>query len=156
MSKDARAVAQQILKECRDAGDPAVTPMQLLKLVYIAHGYMLAKHGVPLIDEPVQAWQYGPVVRSVYQAVRDFRSAPVTCVPNAPTVQFDQSEMAIMKEVARIYGRASGIALSSATHQPGTPWSVTWNNQGQNAVISNDMIEGFYRWILSQPSHSML
>lgn len=156
MSRDARAVAQQILNECRAAGDPAVTPMQLLKLVYIAHGYMLAKHGVPLINESVEAWQYGPVVRSVYQAVRDFRSSPVTHVPCAPQVVFDQNEQAVMQEVARIYGRADGITLSTATHQPGTPWSVTWNNHGQNAVISNDMIEGFYRWILSQPTHSML
>lgn len=156
MSTDARAVAQQLLNECRAAGDQAVTPMQLLKLVYIAHGYMLGKHGVPLINEPVQAWQYGPVVRSVYQAVRDFRSSPVTHVPYAPPASFDQNEIAVMKEVARIYGRADGVTLSAATHQPGTPWSVTWNNQGQNAVISNDMIEGFYRWILSQPTHSTL
>ncbi|MFU2326828.1 Panacea domain-containing protein [Pseudomonas sp. NFX98] len=155
MSRDARAVAQRILNECREAGDPAVTPMQLLKLVYIAHGYMLARHGVPLINEPVEAWQYGPVVRSVYQAVRDFRSSPVTSVP-APPVMFDQNELAVMKDVARIYGRADGVTLSAATHQPGTPWSVTWNNQGKNAVISNDMIEGFYRWILAQPTHSML
>lgn len=156
MSRDARAVAQRILEECRAAGDPAVTPMQLLKLVYIAQGYMLAKHGVPLIKEPVEAWQYGPVVRSVYQAVRDFRSSPVPYVPYAPAENFDPNEQGIMKEVAQIYGRADGVTLSSATHQTGTPWSVTWNNNGKNAVISNDMIESFYRWILSQPSHSML
>ncbi|WP_195842061.1 Panacea domain-containing protein [Pseudomonas mandelii] len=130
--------------------------MQLLKLVYIAHGYMLAKHGVPLISEPVQAWQYGPVVPSVYQAVRGFRSSPVTHVPFAPMENFDPNEQAVMKEVAATYGRADGVTLSAATHQPGTPWSVTWSNQGQNAVISNDMIESFYSWILAQPSHSML
>jgi uncharacterized phage-associated protein len=104
----------------------------------------------------VEAWQYGPVVRSVYQAVRDFRSAPVSQVPNAPLEFFNPEEEAIMKEVAGIYGRADGVTLSAATHQAGTPWSVTWNNQGKNAVISNDMIESFYRWILAQPSHSML
>jgi uncharacterized phage-associated protein len=156
MSKDARAVAQQLLNECRAAGDPAVTPMQLLKLVYIAHGYMLGRHGVPLIGEPVEAWQYGPVVRSVYQSVRDFRSSPVLHVPFAPPAMFDATEQSVIKDVARIYGRADGVTLSAATHQPGTPWSVTWSNQGKNAVISNDMIEGFYRWLLSQPTHSML
>lgn len=156
MSRDARAVAQQLLNECRAAGDPAVTPMQLLKLVYIAHGYMLGRHGVPLISEPVEAWQYGPVVRSVYQSVRDFRSSPVLHVPFAPPIMFNPNEQGVIKDVARIYGRADGVTLSAATHQPGTPWSVTWNNQGKNAVISNDMIEGFYRWLLSQPTHSML
>lgn len=155
MSRNACAVAQQILEQCRAVADPAVTPMQLLKLVYIAHGYMLARHGVPLIRESVEAWQYGPVVRSVYEAIRDFRSSPVTNVPASPE-SFSSEEVSVMRDVARIYGRADAITLSTATHQTGTPWSVTWATHGKNAVISNDMIEGFYRWILSQPSHSML
>ena len=71
------AVAQHMINRCTQAGDPAITPMQLIKLVYIAHGYMLGKHGRPLLDEAVQAWQYGPVVPSVYQAVKSFQSAPV-------------------------------------------------------------------------------
>lgn len=155
MSRNACAVAQEILKQCREVADPAVTPMQLLKLVYIAHGYMLARYGVPLIRESVEAWQYGPVVRSVYDATRSFRSSPVTNV-FAPPESFSPEEISVMRDVARIYGRADAIALSKATHQPGTPWSVTWSTHGKNAVISNDMIEGFYRWILSLPSHSML
>jgi|SRR5476649_1234117 len=156
MSKDSRAVAQRILEECRAAGDPAVTPMQLLKLVYIAHGYMLAKHGVPLLRESVQAWQYGPVVPILYQAVRDFRAMPVDAVPGAPFELFSPDEQAIIAEVAQTYGKVDGVTLSAATHQPGTPWTVTWNNHGQNAEISNDMIEAFYRWTLNQPFHSAL
>ncbi|NHN67453.1 DUF4065 domain-containing protein [Pseudomonas fluorescens] len=156
MSRDARAVAQRILDECRAAGINNVTPMQLIKLVYIAQGYMLAKHGVPLFNEPVEAWQYGPVVRSVYQAVRDFRSAPVTYVPFAPHENFDFSEIEVMSQVAQIYGGADGVRLSAATHQPGTPWSLTWNNYGMNSVIPNEQIQSFYRYILSLPSHSML
>lgn len=154
--RDARAVAQQLLNECWAAGISYVTPMQLLKLVYIAQGYMLAKNDVPLINEPVEAWQYGPVVRSVYQAVRDFRSEPVTFVPYAPPVMFSPQEIEIMREVARIYGGADGVKLSAATHQPGTPWSVAWTTSGMNSVIPNESIKNFYRYILSQPSHSML
>jgi len=154
--RDARAVAQQILNECWAAGITSVTPMQLLKLVYIAQGYMLAKNDVPLISEPVEAWQYGPVVRSVYHALRDFRSDPVTHVPYAPMVYFSPQEIAVMREVAHIYGGADGVKLSAATHQPGTPWSVTWTTSGMNSPIPNESIKNFYRYILSQPSHSML
>lgn len=156
MSRDARAVAQRMLEACRAAGDPAVTPMQLIKLVYIAHGYMLARHGVPLLREPVQAWQYGPVIPSLYQAVRDYRAMPVDSIIGAPAEQFSPEEERIISEVARNYGRVDGVTLSAATHQPGTPWSVTWSNHGQNAEISNDMIEAFYRWTLNQPTHSAL
>lgn len=156
MSQDARAVAQQILQDCREAGAPMVTPMQLLKLVYIAQGYMLQRTGQPLIREPIEAWQYGPVVRSLYQAIRDFGASPVTHVPFAPNTTFTTEELSAMSDVARIYGSADAVTLSSATHQPGTPWSVTWATRGMNSVIPNEDIRNFYNHILSLPSHSML
>ena len=154
--RDARAVAQQILNECRQAGHTGITPMQLLKLVYVAQGYMLARHDRPLFNEAVEAWQYGPVVRSVYQSVRDYRAAPVAYVPNAPAEIFTPEEIQVIKDVARIYGGAGGVTLSAATHQPNTPWSTTWTAKGMNSVISNEDIKNFYRYILSLPSHSML
>lgn len=61
-----------------------------------------------------------------------------------------------MDEVADKYGAVNGIRLSAATHQPGTPWSITWERNGRNSEISNDLIEDFYARILSQPRHSSL
>ena len=46
------AVAKYMLNKQRAAGD-SVTPMQLIKLVYIAHGLMLGAYGRPLVDEPI-------------------------------------------------------------------------------------------------------
>ncbi|WP_122354720.1 Panacea domain-containing protein [Pseudomonas coronafaciens] len=152
------AVAQYILDKTREIHDDALTPMQLIKLVYVAHGYMLAEHGEPLLNESVEAWQYGPVVRSVYEAVRDFRSSPVEYVPGARrwSGPFDLEEKAIMEQVAEMYGDVNGVRLSAATHKPGTPWSITWDRHGRNAEISNDLIEDFYQRILAQPRHSSL
>jgi uncharacterized phage-associated protein len=153
------SVAQYLLDCCHQAGDVAVTPMQLIKLAYVAHGYMLGRHGRPLLDEPVQAWQYGPVVPSVYRAVKGYQSAPVPAVPGAPrdtATAFSPEEQAVMKTVAQMYGKYSGVVLSSATHKAGTPWQRTWELAGKNAPISNDLIESFYAGILRQPTHSSL
>ncbi len=149
------SVAQYILQQCKSSGDSSVTPMQLLKLVYVAHGYMLGKHGRPLLDEPVQAWQYGPVVPSVYHAVKEYRSAPVECVAEK-LEKFSTEECEVMDNVARTYGNLPGIVLSSATHRPGTPWQRTWQLAGKNAPISNDLIENFYSQMLRQPTHCAL
>jgi len=54
-----RIVADDILYLARQANNP-LTPMQVLKLAYIAHGWQLGLHGRPLINEPVEAWKYGP------------------------------------------------------------------------------------------------
>lgn len=150
------SVSQSLLERCKANGDSAVTPMQLLKLVYIAHGYMLGQHGVPLLDEPVQAWRYGPVVPSVYHAVKCYHSSPVPAVPGAAGHAFNADEAAVIDRVASTYGRHSAIVLSAATHRPGTPWRLTWDLAGQNAPISNDVIESFYSNLLKQPRHSSL
>jgi uncharacterized phage-associated protein len=35
-----------------------LTPLQLMKLVYIAHGWMLGTYGRPLIKDRIEAWKY--------------------------------------------------------------------------------------------------
>ena len=156
MSHSSLAVAQRILEKCRENRDTHVTPMQLIKLVYIAHGYMLGLHSRPLINEGVYAWQYGPVIQSLYQAIRHYRSSSVEHVPGATRDYFDPIEERVLDDVVRIYGSADAYALSAATHQPDTPWTATWQRYGQNAEIPSDMIESFYKWNLSKPSHSSL
>ncbi|MBV9510077.1 MAG: DUF4065 domain-containing protein, partial [Caulobacteraceae bacterium] len=74
---DSRTVANRFLELARERGQ-MLTPMQLLKLVYIAHGWMLGLAGRPLIRDEVQAWQYGPVIPPLYNAVRSYRRDPVS------------------------------------------------------------------------------
>lgn len=151
----ALAVAEHIFNHAKGLGY-TLTPMQLLKLVYVAHGWMLGKHGKPLFTEPVLAWQYGPVVPSVYQAVKGYGSAVIQCVSGAPQIAFDTDEIAIMDFVSQNYARVDGITLSSATHQPGTPWSQTWASRPQSSPISNDLIQNYYQHLMTLPSHSSL
>jgi uncharacterized phage-associated protein len=157
MNHSAISVARYILSRRQAKGD-AVTPMQLIKLVYIAQGYMLGQYGRPLFNEAVQAWEYGPVVPSVYHAVKNYRSSPVVGISQFfdSSVPFDDAERHVLDYVADAYGGVDGLTLSNATHQPGTPWTTTWQVAGQNAPISNDLIENFYRRILQQPSHNAL
>ncbi len=56
----------------------AITPMKLLKLVYVAHGWYLGGTGEPLIHDPIMAWRYGPVIPSLYHEVKKYRSRGIT------------------------------------------------------------------------------
>src|SRR5262245_28802202 len=73
---DPRAIANRVLEIRQEAGE-TTTVMQLIKLVYIADGWSLALRGKPLSKEDPQAWQYGPVYPTVYNAVRKYGSQPV-------------------------------------------------------------------------------
>lgn len=141
----ATQVAQRVLEKCEELKHTSVTPMQLLKLVYLCHGWMLGIHGRPLIDEPIEAWTYGPVIPSLYHKIKGYKSSPVSRVVEERTVDFDEQEEDIIAQVCDIYGGMTGIQLSSLTHRPGSPWEVTWRTIGKSADISNDLIEEHYR-----------
>lgn len=141
-------IAQYILKKARESND-TVTPMQILKLVYLCHGWMLGLYSRQLIREDVEAWQYGPVIRYLYDKVKSYRSQAITedLCDELPT--FDKEAENIMDQVYDKYGQYSGLALSRLTHMGGSPWDVTWRLASQNHVISNDLIEDYYSCVCS-------
>lgn len=141
--RDSRTVANRFLDLARERGD-AVTPMQLLKLVYIAHGWMLGLHGKPLIRDEVEAWQYGPVIPKLYNAIRRFRSQPVEGSLGTDGKKLDVTEDDIVCQVYEIYGKKSGPALSRLTHQKGSPWDTVYEHGTYGTVIPNDLIEDHY------------
>ncbi|WP_200905587.1 type II toxin-antitoxin system antitoxin SocA domain-containing protein [Methylobacterium sp. ARG-1] len=119
--------------------------MQILKLVYIAHGWRLGLYGKPLIKDEVQAWQYGPVIPRLYNAMRHFRSSPVVGPLSAPSSDtLNKNEKSIVEQVYNIYGDMSGPALSRLTHAPGTPWDMTYEDGEFGVEIPNDIIEDHY------------
>lgn len=146
------SAAQYIVNK---SGKP-VTPMRLLKLLYVAHGYSLGLGGVPLIDERVCAWQYGPIIAGLYDAVRDFRSMPVTWVPGSYVETLSDGDKAVLDRVISTYEQATAIQLSAAMHRPGSPWSIIWGATGHNAVIPDELIKLFYENLLKQPTHLAL
>lgn len=152
MSAKSLAAAQYLV----DHAGKSLTPMKLLKLLYVAHGYSLGQNGVPLLGEKVCAWQYGPVVPSVYQAIRCFRSEPVSWVPGAQCGILNDAETAILDSVISIYRGATAIQLASATLQPSSPYTIIRGTSKSNAVIPDELIRLFYRDLLAQPTHSAL
>jgi uncharacterized phage-associated protein len=126
-----------------------LTPMQLIKLVFLCHGWMLGLYGRHLINEPIEAWRYGPVIKSLYDEVKKYKSDAVenpiqSKIRNWHANQFDEIEENIIKQVYEKYGHFTGIELSSLTHANGSPWHVTWSKGGTNLTISNDLIENYY------------
>lgn len=128
--------------ELAEKKNVTLTPMQLLKLVYLAHAWMLALYRRPLIQERVEAWKYGPVIFELYQAIRHFRSQPITNIECIES-EVDKDALDIIEQVFNKYGHLSGIRLSMITHESNSPWERTWNNGSRH--ISNDLITDYYQ-----------
>ena len=58
---DAQTIADDILKLAKRR-DLTLTPMQLVKLAYIAYGWYLAIYEKRLFDDRIEAWKYGPII----------------------------------------------------------------------------------------------
>lgn len=137
-------VANEFLTLADKAQDP-LTPMQLLKLVYIAHGWMLGLFGRPLISDKVEAWRYGPVIPSLYNQIRSFRSKAVVGPLKKMDGELDDHARDVVRQVFEKYGKMSGPMLSRLTHAKGTPWEATWDSESFGNSISNDLIEDHYK-----------
>ena len=145
MTMHAEDVARRLLHLRNDA-EVETTPLQIIKLVYLAHGWMLGFHGRPLIEDPVEAWKYGPVVPSVYHSYIKWKRSPIDPIPPEAPVKWGRAERHVVEETARAYMDYSPTDLSSITHQKGTPWAM-WKSRwiGRSPVISNNDIQDYFR-----------
>lgn len=150
MAETAAAVANYFISKALEE-EAQLTPMQLIKLVYLAHGWHLGLYGEPLISERVQAWKYGPVIESLYHKFKHYGRRPLdegALIPNATLAEALRLE-GFLDAVWSHYGRLSGLQLSTLTHQPDSPWDKIWNQQGGKkwfaVKIPDDLIRDYYK-----------
>lgn len=142
------AVANEFLKRRASAAWPQ--QMYIQKLVYMAHGWNLAINGEPLVIEPPQAWDKGPVFRRIWDHVRDHGWRGNNCTLIDPATgreimaHLTDSERQIIDHVWGRYGGHSGEHLSKMTHEPGTPWYRAYFNRSRNAYLDNNEIRTHY------------
>lgn len=131
------ALAQQQNRNC--CGD-LMTNLRLQKLLYFAQGWYLQRYGQPLFDAPIEAWKFGPVVPTIYQAYKNNGNNGIEGVAAPDDGAFTQEEFDLLMDVAREYYPYSTGYLVNLSHAPDSPWSKTKSS----AVISQDMMKQYF------------
>jgi uncharacterized phage-associated protein len=142
-------IADEILKIAKEEGK-GLTPLQLMKLVYVSHGWALAMLGHGLFEDRIEAWKYGPVIPELYQAIKSYgrTSIPLDKIDPDSDNQISDKVVAFLRSVFKSYGHLTGIDLSNLTHLPGTPWDKVHELGVPNAYISDEDIRQHYRELL--------
>ncbi len=143
------AVADQILKSAKKQGKE-LTPMQLVKLTYIAHGWSLVVLGKDLFADRIEAWKYGPVIPNLYQATKIYGRNPIPSSvidENSPS-GLSESDVEFIDDFVSKYGNLDAYALSNMTHQPGTPWSKVYKPNVFHIEIPDELIKSHYNELL--------
>ncbi|TDS14739.1 Panacea domain-containing protein [Sphingobacterium paludis] len=144
---NAKQIAEFFLARYGSTG--SITPMKLIKLVYIAYGWYLGLTGSKLFQENPEAWKYGPVIPTIYKEFKAFRNAPIMWINNAEYTTGDETTDSFLDRIWSVYGSYTGTQLSAKTHMPGTPWFKAWNDVKNHNKVSLQMdhqeIERHYR-----------
>jgi uncharacterized phage-associated protein len=122
-----------------------VTPMKLQKLLFFVCKEYVYRTGNAPFSEQFEAWQYGPVLPSVYAEFQAYRKNPITkyCQDSIGDVYLaNEKTNTILCEcidlVWRTYRNVDALSLSRLTHRANTAWSFAVNND-RNVITVQDI-----------------
>lgn len=143
---NARDVVEYLLR-LSDTEANDITNLKLQKLVYYVQGFHLAMYGEPVFNEPIEAWQYGPVVRELYNTYKGQGNA---IIPPAEDYDFsgpvEGRMQELMQEINEVYGQFSGIKLMHMTHEE-RPWLEA--QELNRSEISKDTMKAYFSQLVT-------
>lgn len=109
--------------------DP-LTQMKVIKLLYIAYGRFLVATKNKLFSSQIIHFQYGPLITEVHdkfkgQRVLDIDKPDEEAMEDYNLISQDNEITDLLSKVDEDYIDYNAARLSSQTHRPGSPWSLT-------------------------------
>ena len=120
-----------------------VTPLKLQKLLYYCQGYSLALTGKPAFPDKIEAWQYGPVVDSVYQDYKQYSGGIIPYNGIEHEELSDETLEEVVSLVVSDKARYSGETLARATHKE-SPWRENFAGPYTNVPISDENMREYF------------
>jgi len=148
--------AAEVIRQLRIQGKRAPTNLEIQKLLYFCHGWSWALLGRPLVNEEFQAWQFGPVLPSVYHKFKVFSSNPIpadhpifTTIGQLPP---HSQESKLIERVLQVYGGYRGYDLVNLSHAADGPWAEVWSNHSSDVIPESKIQKYFLRLAGNQPA----
>ena len=110
-----------------------LSPMQLVKLAYISHGFHLALFRETLFYNRIEAWEHGPNIPDLYHVFKVFGSkhVPANFIrdDDFSDLSGDKSinrRILTVREVVGKYGHLTPVQLASLTNQDDSPYGESY------------------------------
>lgn len=145
---DAIDIAKFIICLAQDNGD-LITNLKLQKLLYYAQAWYLVNfNNQKLFQDDIQAWQYGPVVPSVYSEFSKFGRNPIILDDKeCDSLDLTDTIKEYLSDFCENFLRFSATELVGMTHNE-RPWKEA-KERGVNSVIDTDLMFNFYSNMLN-------
>lgn len=93
-----------------------ISNMKLQKLIYYAQGIAIAMGDIPLFNDEIRAWSYGPVVPSVYQAYKENGASGIPPAPSFSPDSIDGETRIFLDNIHAVFGQFSAARLMQLSH----------------------------------------
>lgn len=133
--KTAYEVAQFFLHHAYNGEKDQISHLKLQKLLYYAQGYSLTFLDKPIFDEPIECWQHGPVIKTIYHAYKHYGEKPIP--PAMVNIEvFSNEEVIVLNYVVNEYMQYSAWELRNMTRYGG-PWRLANSKYCSNIPIKS-------------------
>lgn len=136
-------IANKIVANTDSNQGETISNLKLQKLLYYMQGFFIAVFDKKLFADPIEAWQYGPVVRSAYLHFKDFGSNSISLPSETEVINMSSEEELLFKEVMEEYGQFSAVKLMNMTHDE-LPWKNTFHKNPQGE-ITFDLLREYFK-----------
>ena len=144
-------IAKYILCIAQENGD-LITNLKLQKLLYYAQAwFMVNNDGERLFEDEIEAWQYGPIVKAVYNEYKRFGRQAIEledCNLKTDFGFLSDNVKTFLDEFCQEYFRYSAFEMVASTHQE-KPWQEAVK-QGYNTIIDTNLMFKYYSEMLKE------
>jgi uncharacterized phage-associated protein len=135
----AHDVAAAAIERCGE-----VDALKLQKLVFLVAGEYLALTGKPMFNDPIEAWDYGPIVHTVYVAYKGTEGRePIRRAKKGAPGNLNDVATACVDSVIQRFGSATGAELIRITHGM-DPWADAYAPGKYRTQIDNQAIYDYF------------
>lgn len=130
-------IARYIINKCTVEGHP-ISNLQLQKILYYIQKDFLQVGKMAFYDE-IEAWQFGPVVREVYNQYCGFGASKIRLLYE---VNIDDDYKCMIDPIVCEKRVLDPWVMVDDTHTKDKAWYIIYNNgKGNHRVIPNELIK---------------
>lgn len=136
-------VARYIIERCKEK-NRTVSNLKLQKILYFVQAEFLVTKNQPCFIEAIEAWDFGPVVPTVYFEYRMYGGANIPCIGKSKVKQLISArDQKILNGIIDECSQYSASALVEITHNQ-MPWMEAYNQPGYNNEITVESIKEYF------------
>lgn len=137
----AKDIAKYIVNRCIEKHRP-ISNLQLQKILYFCQKEYKKNTGITLFRDDFEAWQYGPVIPSVYRMFSLFGGMKINRQANEE-IEIDSDTRSVIDQIVDRYSSYPAWDLVSMTHKKGGPWDQVFKDgKGNKRTIRKELIFG--------------